>query len=129
MDAYVTDGFCGVYVEPSPPVNVCDFTISPPAATATSCSGSKNTQNITALITPSESACHRQSNGAGTTCGASTPDGAIDGVMVTSCTDSLGPAMTVTYYAGPGTSGQKVGDLSVVERNLALLNAVTTRPT
>jgi hypothetical protein len=108
---------CPVFIgSPTAPVNVCDYTISPGGMTAQYCNGTyKNTQNFTANITPSSQACPR--NTANTQCGADSVDGLVDLIGtsgVSSCTDnSLAVASTVTYYAGPGTSGQKVGDINV----------------
>lgn len=108
---------CPVFIgNPTAPVSVCDYTISPGGMTAQYCNGtSKNTQNFTANITPSSDACPRHT--ASTQCGADVVDGPIDLVGasgVSSCTDnSLAVASTVTYYAGPGASKQKIGDINV----------------
>ena len=95
--------------------NDCDFTVGPVGITAGTCSGTgKITQTFTANITPSSAACPR--NPDSTTCGASAEDGTIDNVSNPSCTDvpaSLVPTSTVTYFAGPGTSGKHIGDLNV----------------
>jgi hypothetical protein len=112
MNGYSTDDYCTAYLSAAP-ANVCDFSIVPTGAAAASCSGGQSTQTFNATITPSESACHRVP-ASNTTCGVSDKDGAIDGVTVTLCTDSngIGPVSRATYYAGPGTSGAHVGDLS-----------------
>jgi hypothetical protein len=103
---------CPAFIgNPTKPISVCDFTLSPLGVTASYCNGLKNTQNFTANITPSATACPR--NPRSTQCGASAADGAIDSVADTACADDIVPVTTVTYFAGPGPSGQKVGDLNV----------------
>jgi hypothetical protein len=86
----------------------CTVKISPSSMTPNNCSGDAVSQNFNGVITPSASACLYSDTGA--TCSAKDAGGAVE-IKSVDCEMSLVPAGTVTYFAGPGTSGKQVGSI------------------
>jgi len=93
---------------------VCGYSISPPSIQAQSCSGTQNTQTMTAELAPSASECVWIAGQSSCSVGNTTGNVDLGSESCTLATASpLNPAFQFTYFAGPGASGKKVGTVQV----------------